>query len=58
MLGYRLPADRHFQGEGCRRGVTMSNEQVEQLAARRIRDRRPELVIIRRLVYGDHAFPR
>ena len=57
MLGDRLPTDGHVRGEGRRRGLTAGNEEVEQLAARRIRHRLPEIVVIRWAVHGDEAGP-
>jgi len=46
MFGYRLSTDRHLRCEGCRRGLTAGNEEVEQFAASRVRHRLPEVVVI------------
>src|SRR3954471_8143391 len=51
MLRDRLARERHARGEATRCGLAFANEQVDHATARRIGDRRPELVVD----FGTHA---
>lgn len=55
MFGYRLSTDGHIRGQGCRRGLTSGDEQVQQLAASRIRHRFPQVVVIRCVLHRDEC---
>jgi hypothetical protein len=54
VLGDGLAGERHVAGQPAGADVTVTDQEIEDLAARRVGDRRPQLVIGLRIHPGWH----